>query len=171
MTLQWALSPKPGALTRKLNPLIRKLDPLTPKLAPLSPKLDAPLPSIDALPAALRNLVQALGRRGPPAAVEDVLVALCRWQPQSADELEFAGGAERGGGVLGDFAHAALDQVEDVHREGAHGATQFGGIGHDVDRLAGVDHAWPNENGGDDPPAPTFADLGAFADWMLEQRS
>ena len=32
-------------------------------------------------------------------------------------------------------------------------------------------HRWPDEHGGGDPPAPTFADLGAFADWMLEQRS
>lgn len=32
-------------------------------------------------------------------------------------------------------------------------------------------HRWPDEHGGGDPPAPVFADLGAFADWMLEQRS
>ena len=89
-----ALSAKPAALSTKLGPLSPKLEPLSPKpealspkMAPLSPKLDAPLPLIDALPAALRGQVLALGRRSPPAGVEDVLVALCRWQPQSADDL------------------------------------------------------------------------------------
>lgn len=73
------LAPKP-------EPLSPKLDALSPKPPALSTKPDVPFDPAD-LPAALRAQVQALGRRSPPGAVEDALVALCRWQPQGADAL------------------------------------------------------------------------------------
>ena len=55
-------------------------------------------------------------------------------------ELEGAGGTKGGAGVVGDVAHALLDEVEHVQAEGAHGALHFAVVGHDVGGFAGVDH-------------------------------
>lgn len=69
-----------AGLTPKLEALSPNLEALSPNLKPLSLNLDG-------LPAPLSAQVEALGRRGPPAAVEDAIEALCRWRELGADDI------------------------------------------------------------------------------------
>ena len=57
-----------------------------------------------------------------------------------AVKVELAARAKGGADALADFAHAALDEVQRFNGEGAHGALDFAGVGHDVGGFAGVDH-------------------------------
>lgn len=67
----------------------------------LSPKPDEREYLLQALPEPLRQRVLALGRRSPPAAVEQTLLALCAWQPQRTDTLATLLGRRRD--TIGDY--------------------------------------------------------------------
>jgi ATP-dependent DNA helicase RecG len=90
----------------KPEPLSPKAATLSPKPGSLSPKTDALSPKLPALPPALRDQMQALGRRSPPAAVEDAIVALCRWQALGVDAL--AQHLGRGRDTVGDYVARLL---------------------------------------------------------------
>ena len=94
-----AQAAKPDALSPKAEPLSPKPEALSPKAEPLSPKPDA-------LPDALLEQVFALGKRSPPAAVEDAIVALCHWRALGVDAL--ARHLGRGRGTVGDYVARLL---------------------------------------------------------------
>ncbi len=64
-----------------------------------------------------------------------------------ADEAKFTACAVGRADMFGDLAHALLDHVEHLQREGAHRAAQLAVIGNHVDRFAGIDHRHRNDTG------------------------
>ena len=56
------------------------------------------------------------------------------------NELKDSGRAVSGRGVLGNFTHARLHEVQDLNAEGTYGAAHFAGVGDDVCRLTCIDH-------------------------------
>jgi ATP-dependent DNA helicase RecG len=60
---------------------------LSPNPEPLSPNLTALSPNLEGLPLELQAKVHALGRRSPPAAVEECIEALCAWRELASDDI------------------------------------------------------------------------------------